>query len=222
MESTSLRLPGMVVDLLNFNQDFLLLRSESDRLAALGPLLLERHFDFVSEVIVTEQEICLKLRRSVGPVEMGLLQQLDPQSQTAGKIHEWPVHFNDSKDWINLEKHTQLSREAFIEQLLSVEFRVAMYGFLPGFLYLRGLPPSLQVPRKTTPATRVQAGSLAIGGPYLGVYSIDSPGGWQVFGETLPLFDPQRLPPVALNPGDRVRLRRVDSEAFIKLLHAHA
>ena len=70
---------------------------------------------------------------------------------------------------------------------------VAFIGFAPGFAYLVGGDERLAVPRLPRPRERVQAGSVAIAGPYSGVYPRESPGGWRLIGRTsLALFDPQR------------------------------
>lgn len=87
-----------------------------------------------------------------------------------------------------------------------VEFRVAFCGFAPGFGYLTGLPDRFHVPRRSTPRTRVPAGSVGLAGPYTGVYPRSSPGGWQLIGTTdAALWDPGREPAALLSPGARVR-----------------
>jgi UPF0271 protein len=84
-------------------------------------------------------------------------------------------------------------------------YTVAMIGFLPGFAYLTGLDPRLIVPRRKTPRTRVPAGSVAVAGPYTGIYPFASPGGWHLIGRAVDveLFSPDRGALFAL--GDRVR-----------------
>ncbi|MBS45448.1 MAG: allophanate hydrolase [Nocardioides sp.] len=85
-------------------------------------------------------------------------------------------------------------------------FTSAFCGFAPGFAYLTGLPEHLAVPRLATPRERVPAGSVALAGPWCGVYPTASPGGWQLIGRTdLTLFDPTADPPALLAPGTRVR-----------------
>ena len=86
------------------------------------------------------------------------------------------------------------------------EYVVAFCGFAPGFGYLTGLPARCDVPRRPTPRTAVPAGSVALAGPYTGVYPRSSPGGWQLIGTTdLVLWDPARVPAALLSPGARVR-----------------
>ncbi|MFI7435399.1 carboxyltransferase domain-containing protein [Micromonospora haikouensis] len=94
-----------------------------------------------------------------------------------------------------------------VARLTGTPFRVAFCGFAPGFAYLTGLPPQWAVPRLATPRPRVPAGSVALAGPYAGIYPGASPGGWLLVGRTaLTLFDVTADPPARLAPGTPVRL----------------
>lgn len=85
-------------------------------------------------------------------------------------------------------------------------YRVAFCGFAPGFAYLEGLPPELELPRRATPRTQVPAGSVAIASSYSAVYPAASPGGWHLLGTTpMPLWDVHADPPARLTPGTIVR-----------------
>ncbi|WP_052849996.1 5-oxoprolinase subunit PxpB [Streptomyces avicenniae] len=96
----------------------------------------------------------------------------------------------------------------------TTEFTVAFCGFAPGFAYLTGLPEDRAVPRRATPRTAVPAGSVALAGPYTGVYPGASPGGWQLIGTTdTVLWDPDRDPAALLTPGTRVRFTPVGPAA---------
>ena len=102
-----------------------------------------------------------------------------------------------------------LTVEQVIEMHTAGHYRVAFCGFAPGFGYLTGLPPQLHLPRRSSPRTRVPAGSVAIAAEYAAVYPRPSPGGWHLLGHTEQvLFDPQREPPAVLQPGTTVRFRR--------------
>jgi inhibitor of KinA len=90
-----------------------------------------------------------------------------------------------------------------------------MIGFSPGFPYLAGLPLQLHTPRRSSPRMQVPAGSVAIGGEQTGIYSRDTPGGWNIIGRTpVPLFDPERDPPCLLRPGDAIRFIPIDRQRF--------
>lgn len=114
-----------------------------------------------------------------------------------------------------LARHAGLDAAEVIARHAAATYHVAMLGFAPGFPYLLGLDPALQMPRRPTPRTRVAAGSVAIGGAQTGIYPSELPGGWQLIGRTPSvLFDPQRDPPSLVMPGDRVRFVPITAEEF--------
>lgn len=95
------------------------------------------------------------------------------------------------------------------------EYRVHCIGFTGAFPFLAGLPQKIATPRRATPRKEIPAGSVGIGGKQTGIYSIKSPGGWNIIGRTpLRVFDPQKNPPVALRVGDRVRFRPITRDEF--------
>lgn len=121
---------------------------------------------------------------------------------------EIPVVY-DGPDLEEVARLTHASPEEVVERHLAPEYVVAFLGFAPGFAYLLGGDPRLEVPRLERPRERVPAGSVAIAGPYSGVYPRESPGGWRLLGRTsVTLFDPQRDPTAVLACGDRVRFVR--------------
>ncbi|MFC5402714.1 5-oxoprolinase subunit PxpB [Cohnella soli] len=104
-----------------------------------------------------------------------------------------------------------LTENEFIARHASATYEVAMLGFAPGFPYLSGLDSALSQPRRATPRLKVPAGSIGIAGEQTGVYSVMSPGGWQIIGRTdVPLFRPDSERPFLLAPGDRVRFVAAD------------
>jgi len=92
-------------------------------------------------------------------------------------------------------------------------YHVYMIGFMPGFPYMGELPKALITPRRETPRTIVPRGSVALAQGQTGIYSTQSPGGWQIIGRTpLTLFDPEKWPPALLEMGDRVKFFAIDEE----------
>ncbi|MFF3853062.1 allophanate hydrolase subunit 1 [Micromonospora sp. NPDC002575] len=117
-----------------------------------------------------------------------------------------PVTY-DGADLPVVAGHWGVDVPEVVARLTGTPFRVAFCGFAPGFAYLTGLPPEWAVPRLATPRPRVPAGSVALAGPYAGIYPGASPGGWLLVGRTrLTLFDVAADPPARLTPGTRVRL----------------
>jgi KipI family sensor histidine kinase inhibitor len=113
----------------------------------------------------------------------------------------------DGADLEQVAGQTGLPSDDVIALHASRDYEVELIGFLPGFAYLVSLDPRLVTPRRPAPRPRVPRGSLAIAGPYTGIYSVASPGGWHLIGRVLDvdLFDPDRRPPALLEPGDTVR-----------------
>jgi len=99
-----------------------------------------------------------------------------------------------------------LTPEEVVARFCAATYTVAFVGFAPGFPYLIGLPPELEVARLPSPRPRVPAGAVAIAGPFAGVYPSATPGGWRLLGAAeISLFDPAATPPARLAAGDRVR-----------------
>jgi len=197
----------------------LILRAEEkDNLAAIGTAIYQYHFDFIEEVIVTEIEICLKLNQKFHPAKIGLLHQIEINQKQDRQTIKLPVYFQEHQDWQALEQFSGLSKPKIIAKILEQEYDVAMFGFLPGFTYFNGLDKALHIPRKSVPAKYIAANSFAIGGKYLGLYSIESPGGWYVIGQTpIPILQLPELPPVSLNLGDKIILVSITSEVYQNL-----
>jgi KipI family sensor histidine kinase inhibitor len=130
---------------------------------------------------------------------------LPPAPPPARDVIEIPVRY-DGPDLADVAAHWGVPEPEVARIHAGTDFRVAFCGFAPGFGYLTGLPPRYDVPRRATPRTAVPAGSVALAGPYTGVYPRSSPGGWQLIGTTdAVLWDHARVPAALLSPGVRVR-----------------
>ncbi|WP_338682883.1 allophanate hydrolase subunit 1 [Streptomyces acidiscabies] len=139
--------------------------------------------------------------------------EIPPVAARTEAAVEIPVRY-DGPDLADVAAHWGVTEEEVARIHAATEFRVAFCGFAPGFGYLTGLPARYGVPRRDTPRTAVPAGSLALAGPYTGVYPRSSPGGWQLIGTTdAVLWDHTRVPAALLSPGTRVRFVPVDRGA---------
>ncbi|HEV3013450.1 MAG TPA: 5-oxoprolinase subunit PxpB [Actinomycetota bacterium] len=131
--------------------------------------------------------------------------ELPPAGAVAGETVEIPVSY-DGEDLPEVASLTGLDAEEVVRRHTAPEYTVAFLGFSPGFPYLVGLDPALEVPRRDTPRTSIPAGSVGLAGNQTGIYPTASPGGWQLIGRTeVTLFDPARDPPALLAPGTRLR-----------------
>lgn len=129
-------------------------------------------------------------------------------AQSTGRVIEIPVAYGGAwgEDLPEVAAACGLSPEDYVRLHAAGEYTVFALGSQPGFGYLAGLDPRLAVPRRQVPRPRLEAGSVVIGGAQAGVISRTSPSGWHVIGHTdAAFFDPDRVQPTLLTPGDTVR-----------------
>jgi len=166
--------------------------------AAAGPRLVDvvpGHRTVLAVGQVAREELCRLAEQALG-------EELVPAE---AKTVEIPVRYY-GPDLGEVARLTGLREDEVVASHSAPTYVVAFLGFAPGFAYLVGGDPSLEVPRRADPRERVAAGSVAIAGPYSGVYPRESPGGWRLLGRTeLSLFDAARAEPSLLAAGDRVR-----------------
>jgi inhibitor of KinA len=121
-------------------------------------------------------------------------------------------------DLAALADHAGISTAEVIQMHTATIYRVYMIGFLPGFAYLASVDPAIRMPRKLQPRPMVAAGSVGIAGEQTGIYPVNSPGGWQIIGQTpFPMLDVSQESPCLLQPGDRVRFHSISVEEFNQL-----
>ncbi|SFB85658.1 inhibitor of KinA [Algibacter lectus] len=135
----------------------------------------------------------------------------------ASQLWKIPVCYDEAfgldLDAVSIEK--KVSKNDIIKQHCGVIYTVYFIGFLPGFLYLGGLDKLLQMPRKSTPRLQVAKGAVAIGGNQTGVYPNESPGGWNIIGNSpLNFFDVSKEKPCFAKAGDRVQFYSVSLKTY--------
>lgn len=136
-----------------------------------------------------------------------------PSKTIQGKHVEIPVHYGGQygPDLAAMANDLNLSVEAVVELHTKAIYTVYFIGFQPGFPYLGGLSESLYFPRHAIPRTQVPAGSVGVGGEQTGVYPFESPGGWQLLGQTdTALFDLTKTSPTLLNAGDTLQFNAIN------------
>ncbi len=171
----------------------------------------------VAELTIAFDQVLVEFRNAEAfadavPEILDWLGTLDPVPEDQATRHEIPVAY-DGEDLEEVAERHGLSVGDVIARHAAASYEVAMLGFSPGFPYLNGLDQSLWTPRRAVPRAVIRAGAIAIGGSHAGIYSVASPGGWNVIGHTtVRIFDPARRNPdgdeagmFLLRTGDRVR-----------------
>lgn len=96
---------------------------------------------------------------------------------------------------------------------------IYMLGFAPGLPYAGGLDSRLSLPRRSTPRQLVAEGTVAIANNQTAIYSMTSPGGWNLIGRTpINLFDARSEPPSLLCPGDRLSFYQITEDEYDSIL----
>jgi inhibitor of KinA len=142
----------------------------------------------------------------------------NPSSISETKIISIPVCYGGSlgPDLEYVAIYHQITVDEVIKLHSSAIYTVYMIGFIPGFAYMGGLNDLLETPRKATPL-KVPAGAVGIAGKQTGIYPLETPGGWQIIGQTpFNLFDANRQPPALLKAGDKIRFESISYQDLKK------
>ena len=212
---------GINIDIQVFERSFAIIKAShgyKQDISLLGRSLYEARLDFIDEVICTETEICLKLNDRFDYSQLDILYDLKYNEPIETKAYRLPVYFTQTDDMSELMKSLDYGFDEVLKMFHQCTLDVAMLGFIPGFVYLRGLPEKLNLPRKTRPSTRIEEGSFAIASGYAGIYSLPSPGGWHVLGRTAcSIINIPDIPPCLLNIGDKIIIESIDEDRFAAL-----
>jgi len=115
----------------------------------------------------------------------------------------------------DVSRSLKVSASEIIKQHTSVELEVFMMGFLPGFPYLGLLPEIFDLPRRVEPRVHVPPRSISVAARQTTIYTIDSPGGWHLIGQTpVDFYNPNRENPVLVKAGDKVSFFAIDSKEY--------
>ena len=153
------------------------------------------------------------LKKRLKRIEEGLQQAPLPEP----KLTRIPAVYggNYGPDLEEVARYHQISPERVIQLHCSKPYLIYMIGFMPGYPYMGELPEELVTPRLKTPRLVVPKGSVAIAQRQTGIYSMESPGGWQILGRTpVELFDPGRDLPALLQMGDLVQFYQIGEKEF--------
>ncbi len=147
-----------------------------------------------------------------------LLRTLDPSQLPEPKTMKVPVvyggEYGPDLKWV--ADYHGTTPEEVIRFHTGHTYHVYMIGFMPGYPYMGELPEEIVTPRRETPRTVVPRGSVGLAQKQTGIYSAQSPGGWQIIGWTpLILFDSTKWPPGLLEMGDRVKFYAVKEEELV-------
>ncbi|CAH0536891.1 5-oxoprolinase subunit B family protein [Vibrio marisflavi] len=140
-------------------------------------------------------------------------------SELTTQTIELPVYYSlTTGPDLKIYQGKGMSVQDVIEAHTKQTYSVAAIGFAPGFAFLAGLSPALQLARKSTPRLFVPKGSVAIAENQTAVYPNNSPGGWNVIGNCpVSLYEPNRQPMLSFSIGTKVQFYSIGEEEFLEL-----
>ena len=124
-----------------------------------------------------------------------------------------------SLDIKRLEKKFNKSKSEIIKIFLNKSYFCYMTGFVAGMPFLGDIDKTIQLNRLETPRVKVPKGSVGLTEQFCNVYTFESPGGWNIIGNTpINIFNPSdRNKPNLINPGDEVKFYEIQKNEYHKL-----
>ena len=144
--------------------------------------------------------------------------EIKETQKIVNKKIEIPVCCDDSLslDMERLKEKLSLSKEKIIGNFFDKEYFCYMTGFIAGMPFLGDLDENMRVQRLETPRVKVPKGSVGITEQFADIYTFESPGGWNIIGNTpLEVFDSSKeIDPNLINPGDIVKFKEISLEEY--------
>ena len=136
------------------------------------------------------------------------------------KIVKIPICINNefSLDLNRLSEKLKIKKEQIIKYFLNKEYFCYMTGFIAGMPFLGDINSNIRLNRLETPRVKVPKGSVGITEQFCNIYTFESPGGWNIIGNTpIKIFDKSNEKnPVIINPGDRVIFYEINKDQYLE------
>ena len=147
--------------------------------------------------------------------------EINNESNIDKKITKIPVCCVDDffLDRIRIEERLKISKEKILNLFFNKSYFCYMTGFVAGMPFLGDTHSSLKLERLETPRVKVPKGSVGITEQFCNIYTFDSPGGWNIIGNTpSKIFDKDNNEnPVLVKPGDTIIFENISKVEFEKL-----
>ena len=147
--------------------------------------------------------------------------ELKSFSNEKNKAIKIPICCDDNYalDISSLTKKIKISKDQILKNFFSKEYFCYMTGFIAGMPFLGDIDDKLQISRLETPRVKVPKGSVGITEQFCNIYTFESPGGWNIIGNTpIEVFDKSNISsPALINPGDTITFYEITNEEYREL-----
>jgi len=169
-----------------------------------------------SLTLIRKKEV-IDFKRLISQIEKWYAEAPSHALKTENFLCKLPVCYDQDFgiDLLEVSEKLQLEIPEIIKMHTKNVYRVFGIGFLPGFMYLGGLPTSLEISRRAEPRLHVQKGAVGIANKQTGIYPQESPGGWNIIGNcSIPIFDAKRDEPCLVNVGDQIQFYSISRAEY--------
>ena len=120
-------------------------------------------------------------------------------------------------DFNRLIKKLNSNKDEILRLYFDKEYFCYMTGFIAGMPFLGDLNENIRCDRLETPRVKVPKGSVGITEQFANIYTFESPGGWNIIGNTpLKIFNKENLnQPVIVEPGDKVKFYQITKKEYL-------
>ena len=147
------------------------------------------------------------------------LMKIEDTEEDGSKVVEIPICINEefSLDLSRISKKLNIDENDINKVFLSKEYFCYMTGFIAGMPFMGDINKNLRLNRLETPRVKVPKGSVGITEQFCNVYTYDSPGGWNVIGNTpSKIFDKFNFNnPLKIKPGDKVIFYEINKKKYL-------
>ena len=147
------------------------------------------------------------------------LMKIEDTEKDVKKVVEIPICIDEefSLDLSRISKKLNIDENDIIKVFLSKEYFCYMTGFIAGMPFMGDINKNLRLNRLETPRVKVPKGSVGITEQFCNIYTYDSPGGWNVIGNTpSKIFDKFNFNnPLKIKPGDKVIFYEINKKEYL-------
>ncbi len=122
-----------------------------------------------------------------------------------------------SLDFDRLTRILKISKDEILGYYFSSEYFCYMNGFVSGMPFLGDINEKIRCDRLETPRIKVPEGSVGITEQFANIYTRQSPGGWNIIGNTpKKIFLKSNLQnPALIKPGDKVKFYPISKKEYL-------
>ena len=145
--------------------------------------------------------------------------QVSDEDSFKSKVIEIPICCEEpySLDFTRIEEKLKLNKEQILKNFFKKKYFCYMTGFIAGMPFLGDLEENMRIERLETPRVKVPKGSIGITEQFANIYTFESPGGWNIIGNTpIEVFDNSKEnDPNLINPGDTVIFKEINKDQYL-------